>query len=96
MQQIGEKAARVFKLLAGQDREERVNAYVFALYVFLFVIAMVLFFAWITGHRAGDAWTGRRDTKLARRCSEHGASTVPTARRSIGTGETGWSSASRR
>jgi hypothetical protein len=53
MQQIGEKAARVFKLLAGQDREERVNAYVFALYVFLFVIAMVLFFAWITGASSG-------------------------------------------
>jgi hypothetical protein len=49
MQQIGEKAAHLFKLLAGREPEERVNAFVFALYVFLFVIAMVLFFAWITG-----------------------------------------------
>jgi hypothetical protein len=48
MQQIGERAARLFKLLAGQEQEGRVNADVFALYVFLFVIAMVLFFAWIT------------------------------------------------
>jgi hypothetical protein len=53
MQQIGERAARLFKLLAGREQEERVNAYVFALYVFLFVIAMVLFFAWITGTPSG-------------------------------------------
>jgi hypothetical protein len=53
MQQIAERAARVFKLLAGQDQEERVNAYVFALYVFLLCIAMVLFFAWITGASTG-------------------------------------------
>jgi len=49
MQRIGEKAARLFKLLAGQRRDEGVSAYVIALYVYLFVIAMMLCFAWITG-----------------------------------------------
>ena len=49
MQQIGEKAARLFKLLAGQQRDVGVSAYVIALYVYLYVIAMMLCFAWITG-----------------------------------------------
>jgi hypothetical protein len=49
MQQIAEKAARLFKLLAGQQRDERMSAHVFALYVYLFIIAMFLFFAWVGG-----------------------------------------------
>lgn len=48
MQRIGEGAARVFKTLAGQDREEPLNSFVIALYVFLFVVAMMIAFAWIT------------------------------------------------
>ena len=49
MQQIGEKAARLLKFLAGQQREERTSSYVFALYAYLFIIAMMLFFAWVAG-----------------------------------------------
>ena len=49
MQQIGERAARLFKLLAGQERDEQMSSYVIALYVFLLVIAMMLFFAWMMG-----------------------------------------------
>ena len=49
MQQIGEKAARLFKFLAGQQRDERMSSYVLALYVYLFIIAMLLFFAWVGG-----------------------------------------------
>jgi hypothetical protein len=49
MQRIGEGAARVFKTLAGQDRDEPMSAYVIALYAFLFVIAMMIVIAWITG-----------------------------------------------
>lgn len=49
MQRIGHGAARVFKALAGQDRDEPMSAYVIALYAFLFVIAMMIFFAWVTG-----------------------------------------------
>jgi hypothetical protein len=49
MQRIGEEAARVFKTLAGQDRDEPMSSYVIALYCFLFIIAMMLFFAWLTG-----------------------------------------------
>jgi len=49
MQRIGEGVARAFKTLAGQDVDEPVSAYVFALYTFLFVVAMMIFFAWVTG-----------------------------------------------
>jgi hypothetical protein len=49
MQQIGEKAVRLLKLLAGQERDEPVSSYVYALYVFLFVIAMTFLFAWMAG-----------------------------------------------
>ncbi len=49
MQRMGARAARVFKTLAGQDRDEPMNAYVIALYALLFLIAMILFFAWVTG-----------------------------------------------
>ncbi len=49
MQRIGEGAARVFKTLAGQDRDEPLSSYVIALYCFLFMAAIMLFAAWITG-----------------------------------------------
>ena len=49
MQRIGEGAARVFKTLAGQDRDEPMGALVFALYFFLLIIAMMLILAWLTG-----------------------------------------------
>jgi hypothetical protein len=49
MQRIGVQAGRVFKALAGQDRDKPVGPYVIALYGYLFLIAMVLLLAWITG-----------------------------------------------
>ena len=49
MQRIGEGTARVFKALAGQDRDEPLGPFVIALYGFLFLVAMMIFFAWITG-----------------------------------------------
>lgn len=49
MARIGEEAARAFKALAGQDTSEPLSAYVIALYCFLFIVAMMLGFAWITG-----------------------------------------------
>lgn len=48
MQRIGEGAARVFKTLAGQDRDEPMGSYAIAVYSFLFIVAMILFAAWIT------------------------------------------------
>ncbi len=47
MQQIGERTARLLKLLAGLERDEPVNSYVFALYSFLFLLGMLLLLAWI-------------------------------------------------
>ena len=47
MQRIGEEAARAFKALAGQDTNEPMGSGVIALYTFLFIIAMLLFFAWV-------------------------------------------------
>lgn len=49
MQRIGAHAARVFKTLAGQDREEPVGSFVYALYAFFFIVAMMLAIVWITG-----------------------------------------------
>jgi hypothetical protein len=49
MQRIGEKAARLFRLLAGQEPDECMGPYVIAAYVFLLVVAMTLAFAWVTG-----------------------------------------------
>jgi hypothetical protein len=55
MQRIGEKAARLFKVLAGQEPDECVSSYVIALYVFLFVVAVALFFAWVAGGPMGGS-----------------------------------------
>ena len=49
MERIGEGVARVFKTLAGQDRDEPLSSYVIALYCVLFLVAMMIFFTWITG-----------------------------------------------
>ena len=49
MQRIGEGAVRVFKTLAGQDQDEPIGSHVFALYGFLFLVAMMLFLSWILG-----------------------------------------------
>ena len=53
MQRFGEEAARMFKLLAGQDRDEPLGAHVYAVYSILFMVAMVLVAAWVTGVPAG-------------------------------------------
>lgn len=48
MQRFGEETARVFKFLAGQERDEPMGVSVWALYSFLFMVALVLLAAWIT------------------------------------------------
>jgi hypothetical protein len=40
---------RLFKSLAGQEADECMSSYVIALYVFLLIVAMMLFFAWVAG-----------------------------------------------
>jgi hypothetical protein len=49
MQRIGERAARLFKSLAGQEADGCLSSYVIALYVFLLVVAMTLVLAWMAG-----------------------------------------------
>jgi hypothetical protein len=49
MQRIGERAARLFKSLAGQETDEDMSSYVIAVYVFLLVVAMMLLLAWAVG-----------------------------------------------
>ena len=49
MQRMGEAAVRVFKSLAGLEKDEPVSKYVFALYGFLFLVAMTLVLLWIAG-----------------------------------------------
>jgi hypothetical protein len=53
MQRIGERAARLFKSLAGQEADGCLSSYVIALYVFLLVAAMTLCFAWVGGGPMG-------------------------------------------
>lgn len=48
MKRIGENAARVFKTLAGQDRDAPLSAAVFALYSFLLMVGMFIVAAWMT------------------------------------------------
>ena len=48
MQRIGEVTARALKTLAGIDRDEPTQAWVFALYTFLFFVAMALLAVWLT------------------------------------------------
>jgi len=49
MQRIGEQAARLFRMLAGIDKDEPISSYVIALYSFLFLVALMLVFIWATG-----------------------------------------------
>jgi len=49
MQRIGEATARAFKTLAGVQKDEPVSSFVFALYGFLFLVAMSLVLVWLTG-----------------------------------------------
>ena len=49
MQRIGIQVARLFKTLAGQDRDEPMASYVIGLYTFLSGIALMLVSAWVTG-----------------------------------------------
>ncbi|HEV2785071.1 MAG TPA: hypothetical protein VGV67_01680 [Solirubrobacteraceae bacterium] len=49
MQRFGEEAVRVFKFLAGHDRDEPIGAHVYAVYSVLFMVALILCAAWITG-----------------------------------------------
>ena len=48
MQRFGEETARVFRFLAGQDRDEPAGALVWALYSFLFMAVLIFFAAWVT------------------------------------------------
>jgi hypothetical protein len=49
MQRIGERAARLFKLLVGQEAGEDMSANAIAVYVFLLIVAMMLVLAWVAG-----------------------------------------------
>ena len=49
MQRIGQAAARAFKTLAGVDKDEPTESWVFALYIFLFLVALALVSVWLTG-----------------------------------------------
>lgn len=49
MQRIGEEAMRVFKALAGQDRNEPMSSHIAGIYTFLFFVGLFLLSAWITG-----------------------------------------------
>lgn len=48
MQRMGTQVARLFKTLAGQDREAPLRAGVFALYTVLFMVALIVLSAWLT------------------------------------------------
>ena len=48
MQRIGEVTARALKTLAGVDKDKPTEMWVFALYVFLFCVAMALLSVWLT------------------------------------------------
>ena len=47
MQRIRTQAARLFKTLAGQDRDAPLRASVFGLYTVLFMVALVVLSAWL-------------------------------------------------
>ena len=49
MQQIGQGAMRVFKSLAGLDKEAPLTSFTIALYGFLFLVAMSLLGLWVMG-----------------------------------------------
>jgi len=49
MQRIGEEAARLFRTLAGIEKDEPISSPVIALYSFLFLVAMMLVLIWASG-----------------------------------------------
>lgn len=49
MQRIGQATARAFKMLAGVEKDEPAASWVYALYGFLFLVAMMLVLVWATG-----------------------------------------------
>jgi hypothetical protein len=49
MQRITKQAARMFKTLAGQDCDEPLSPWVIALYGYLLLVALALFFVWVSG-----------------------------------------------
>lgn len=49
MQRLGQAALRVFKSLAGLEKDEPLGSYAIALYGLLFLIAMSIVVAWATG-----------------------------------------------
>ncbi len=49
MQRLGKGAARVFKSLAGLDRDAPLSSATIALYGFLFLVAMSLLGLWAVG-----------------------------------------------
>ncbi len=48
MQQIGQATARALKTLAGLDKDEPTETWVFALYTFLALVAIALVSVWLT------------------------------------------------
>ena len=48
MQRFGQEAVRVFRFLAGQDRDEPVGPLVWALYSVLFMVVLIFFAAWVS------------------------------------------------
>lgn len=49
MQQIGKGAARIFKSLAGLDRDAPLTSYTIALYLCLLLVAVTLLALWAVG-----------------------------------------------
>jgi hypothetical protein len=49
MQRIGAATVRAFKALAGVEKDKPASAWVFALYGFLFLVAMALVLVWLSG-----------------------------------------------
>jgi hypothetical protein len=49
MQRIGEATVRAFKTLAGVEQDEPLSSWVFAVYGFLFLVAMSLVVLWAMG-----------------------------------------------
>ena len=49
MQGMGTHVARLFKTLAGRDRDAPLGAGAFVLYTFLFMLALIVLSAWLTG-----------------------------------------------
>jgi hypothetical protein len=49
MKRIVKQAVRLFRLLAGIEKDEPIRSPLIAVYSFLFLVAMMLVFVWATG-----------------------------------------------